>query len=105
LAVYWGGSGEFVAYILLLPLSNSVSHKGRKDIESRRARLMGRPSRVSNHSHSEILLGCCLPLTRREKQVINLVRRGLTSKEIAGMLEVSEYTVKKHLKNGLLKMV
>ncbi len=65
---------------------------------------MSRLSRVSNHGQTEKLLACWFPLTRQEQQVINLVRRGLTNKEIAGMLELNEWTVRKHLKNGFLKI-
>ncbi len=37
-------------------------------------------------------------LTPRERELITLVRRGLTNREIAGVLTVSEQTVKGHLK-------
>ncbi len=39
-----------------------------------------------------------LTLTRRQKQVAALVELGFTNKEIAGQLEISESTVKTHLK-------
>jgi len=42
------------------------------------------------------------PLTPREQQVAQLLADGLTNKEIAGRLEVSEHTVKFHL-NGILR--
>ena len=38
-------------------------------------------------------------LTQRERQVINLLKRGLSNNEIADMLVVSVHTIKDHLKN------
>jgi DNA-binding CsgD family transcriptional regulator len=66
---------------------------------------MSRPSRIANQALRDIILTSWFPLTRREQQVLNLVRRGMGNKEIARMLEVNEWTVRKHLKTGLLKMV
>ncbi len=66
---------------------------------------MSWPSPIGNQELRDIILTSWFPLTRREQQVISLVRRGLGNKEIAGMLEVKEWTVRKHLKNSLLKMV
>lgn len=37
------------------------------------------------------------PLTQREKQIVGLLRQGLTNKEIARRLGIQEDTVKKHL--------
>jgi two-component system NarL family response regulator len=42
-------------------------------------------------------------LTEREVEVIRLVRRGLTNKEVAKQLRISPNTVKKHLHNVLAK--
>jgi DNA-binding NarL/FixJ family response regulator len=42
-------------------------------------------------------------LTRREQQLIPLVRRGLTNKEIANQLNVSEQTIKSHVHRILRK--
>lgn len=44
-----------------------------------------------------------LTLSRRERQLLPLVARGLTNKEIAGSLYVSEQTVKNHMHNILRK--
>ena len=43
-------------------------------------------------------------LTRREKSVLQLVARGLSNKEVARMLHLSEGTVKTHVSNILAKL-
>lgn len=44
------------------------------------------------------------PLTNREKEILNLVAKGMSNKEISHMLNISENTVKNHLKNILQKL-
>jgi len=44
------------------------------------------------------------PLTSREVQILNELAKGLANKEIAAVLNISEYTVKDHLKNILGKL-
>ena len=43
-------------------------------------------------------------LTPREKEVLQLVSRGATNKEIASRLFIAENTVKNHLRNILAKL-
>jgi DNA-binding NarL/FixJ family response regulator len=43
-------------------------------------------------------------LTRRERQVLQLVRAGLTNKEVGRQLGIEEDTVKKHLRNMYAKL-
>lgn len=43
-------------------------------------------------------------LTSRELQVLNELAKGLANKEIAGTLNITEYTVKDHLKNIMAKL-
>ncbi|MGO4889633.1 response regulator transcription factor [Anaerobacillus sp. MEB173] len=43
-------------------------------------------------------------LTKREQEIIELVKEGLTNKEIASSLHVSENTIKKHLQHIYRKM-
>jgi DNA-binding NarL/FixJ family response regulator len=42
-------------------------------------------------------------LTRREKEILNLLAEGMTSNEIAGKLYLSNYTIDTHRKNMLQK--
>jgi DNA-binding NarL/FixJ family response regulator len=44
------------------------------------------------------------PLTAREREILGLVAKGLNNKEISNRLEISEHTVKNHLKNILQKL-
>ncbi|WP_391575112.1 response regulator [Cohnella sp.] len=44
------------------------------------------------------------PLTARESEILALVAKGLSNKEISSQLEISEHTVKNHLKNILQKL-
>jgi DNA-binding NarL/FixJ family response regulator len=43
-------------------------------------------------------------LTRREQEVVRLVARGLSNKEIAATLGLSEHTVHRHVGNILTKL-
>ena len=45
-----------------------------------------------------------LGLTRREQQLVQMISRGLTNKEIAGQLNLSEQTVKNHIHRMLRKL-
>lgn len=44
------------------------------------------------------------PLTVREREILKLVAKGLSNKEISSDLVISEHTVKNHLKNILQKL-
>ena len=43
-------------------------------------------------------------LTRRERDIVNLLADGATNKQVADMLDISERTVKGHLSNVFLKL-
>ena len=43
-------------------------------------------------------------LTLRQRQLVNLVAKGLTNKEIAAQLNLSEFTVRNHI-HRILKQV
>jgi len=45
-----------------------------------------------------------LGLTRREQQLVQMIERGLTNKEIAGQLNLSEQTIKNHVHRMLRKV-
>ncbi|WP_213530522.1 response regulator [Paenibacillus cisolokensis] len=44
------------------------------------------------------------PLTSREREILGLVAKGLSNKDISSKLDISEHTVKNHLKNILQKL-
>lgn len=44
------------------------------------------------------------PLTAREQEILRCVAQGAANRDIAGMLMISEHTVKNHLKNILQKL-
>jgi DNA-binding NarL/FixJ family response regulator len=44
------------------------------------------------------------PLTRRQGQPLSLVAAGLTNRQIARRLGVSEHTVRKHVENDLERL-
>ena len=43
-------------------------------------------------------------LTNREKCVLNYVCKGLSNKDIANELKITDYTIKKHVSNILSKL-
>jgi DNA-binding NarL/FixJ family response regulator len=45
-----------------------------------------------------------LGLTRREQQLVQMVSQGLSNKEIANQLSLSEQTVKNHIRRMLRKL-
>jgi len=57
---------------------------------------------VKESNHSKIISS--VKMTKRERQVIELVSDGLTNKEIAQKLNLSTYTVKSHIHNILEKL-
>ena len=63
---------------------------------------------VINRKTGEILASAVDPadqqLTKREKEILLLIRQGFLSKEIASKLNLSIYTVHNHRKNILAKL-
>lgn len=62
--------------------------------------------RVANqNSHpASVVMRHNLGLTRREQQLVQMINRGLTNKEIASQLNLSEQTVKNHIHRMLRKL-
>jgi DNA-binding NarL/FixJ family response regulator len=52
----------------------------------------------------QVVAGERSPLTPREQELLGLVARGLSNREISEKLSISEHTVKNHLKNILHKL-
>jgi DNA-binding NarL/FixJ family response regulator len=65
--------------------------------------LFERVARQSNHPTSFVIRHS-LGLTRREQQLVQLISHGLTNKEIAAQLNLSEQTVKNHVHRMLKKL-
>jgi DNA-binding NarL/FixJ family response regulator len=60
-------------------------------------------ARASKEKLTQIKTGPMHGLTMRQQQLISLVARGLTNKEIASQLNLSEFTVKNHLHRIMLR--
>jgi DNA-binding NarL/FixJ family response regulator len=57
-----------------------------------------------NAHHSSFVIRHNLGLTRREQQLVQMISHGLTNKEIASQLNLSEQTVKNHIHRMLRKL-
>lgn len=57
-----------------------------------------------NAEPSNFIIKHNLGLTRREQQLVQMISRGLTNKEIAGQLNLSEQTIKNHIHRMLRKL-
>ncbi len=58
---------------------------------------------LSEHQRTEVALDATYKLSSRERAVINFLTLGLTNKQIAGRLRLSEHTIKDHLKRIMRK--
>ena len=75
------------------------------DGESARAEAMLETLRKANATpRTETAPGLLAGLSRRELEVLDLVARGLTNRDIAGRLVLSEHTVNRHVANILRKL-
>jgi DNA-binding NarL/FixJ family response regulator len=60
--------------------------------------------RMASHPNPEIDAARLSELTQREREVLQLVARGLSNREIAGALVVEESTIRTHVKRILMKL-
>jgi len=61
-------------------------------------------ARPTIQTHASFALRRNLGLTRREQQLVQMISHGLTNKEIAAQLNLSEQTVKNHIHRMLRKL-
>ena len=88
---------ELLAFIHMVERGESVisGHMAEKIIENL-TRSANPPTEIPNKKPDK--------LTRREKEILTHVMKGLTNREIAGTLLISENTVKNHLRNIMEKL-
>ena len=67
-------------------------------------RLGARPDQQRVDALTGIAPSTDLPISEREQEVLRLVASGLTNREIAAELSISEHTVARHLQNMFLKL-
>ena len=60
--------------------------------------------RMASHPNPEINAAKLSELTQREREVLQLIARGLSNREIAGALVVEESTIRTHVKRILMKL-
>jgi two-component system response regulator DevR len=58
----------------------------------------------AGHGYAPTTTDAILELTRRERQVLQLVADGLANREVGSVLYVTEDTVKSHIRNILTKL-
>ena len=88
---------------LLIPVLDQLISKGSK-IDKTYLNLIKRSLEDLTSSFGRKITQKSLKLTPREVQICNMVKRGLSSKEIAGLLNISFFTVGRHRHNIRKKM-
>jgi len=86
---------------LLIPIIEQLLNKGSK-IDKQYLNLLKRSLENLTSSFGRKITQKSLNLTSREIQICNMIKRGLTSKEIAGLLNISYNTVGRH-RHGMRK--
>jgi DNA-binding NarL/FixJ family response regulator len=93
---------EQLAEIIRTVSSGKWVYEGRvMDAKEKQAWLDDQMAGLKSEAASEDLFA---PLTQRESEILNLVARGLTNKQIGYLLGISEQTVKNHLTSLLRKI-
>ena len=93
---------EQLAEIIRIVASGKWVFEGRvMESGERQAWLDEQMAGIKSEGSSEDLFA---PLTQRESEILNLVARGLTNKQIGYLLGISEQTVKNHLTSLLRKI-
>jgi DNA-binding NarL/FixJ family response regulator len=93
---------EQLAEIIRVVASGKWVYEGRvMDVKEKQAWLDEQMAGIKSESASGDLFA---PLTQRESEILNLVARGLTNKQIGYLLGISEQTVKNHLTSLLRKI-
>jgi DNA-binding NarL/FixJ family response regulator len=95
---------ELAVSLAALGRSDSAAHEARRSAESMTA--LGAPTEAGRSLHVlESVRNPAAPaVTRRERDVLRLVAEGLTNRQIAAGLVVSEHTVHRHVTNILRKL-
>jgi DNA-binding NarL/FixJ family response regulator len=93
---------EQLAEIIRVVSSGKWVYEGQiMDVKEKQAWLDEQMAGIKSDAASEDLFA---PLTQRESEILNLVARGLTNKQIGYLLGISEQTVKNHLTSLLRKI-
>jgi ATP/maltotriose-dependent transcriptional regulator MalT len=83
------------------------SEAARREATVAHARLLELGAVVDAERARQILDGAHAPfadLTRREREILSLVAKGLTNRQVADLLVISEHTVHRHVTNILRKL-
>ena len=93
---------EQLAEIIRVVASGKWVYEGKiMDSKEKQAWLEDQMAGMRSEAMSDDLFA---PLTQRESEILNLVARGLTNKQIGYLLGISEQTVKNHLTSLLRKI-
>jgi two-component system nitrate/nitrite response regulator NarL len=101
-----GVAGLVSAEATLAELLDAVEAAGRDEVLTSpavAAALLRRVAQVAGE-HRRAAAPDGPPLTRREREIVSLIGRGLSNKEIAGTLRIELPTVKNHVHNILEKL-
>jgi DNA-binding NarL/FixJ family response regulator len=110
------GGAPYDAAAARLELATSLAGLGREDAARREAnaareRLLGLGANAEAERAARIEAACDRPggermsgITPREREVLHLLAEGLTNRQIAERLVLSEHTVHRHVTNILRKL-